>query len=180
MWEKARAPLLFFSLGFNAAFIILLGLFLLPGLELTIFGVDKSDRRDHHKKKKLSKFNRDREPGWWLYKQKLGISDTQWKQLRPDMENFHARALEICKRIGLLHNELLRLIERSNTNTKALKRTEERILELKKKKQRMFVEYMTRKKKYLDDEQEERFFGMLRDDPECQEHNRFLEKNGDR
>lgn len=174
MWQKIRSPLLFLSLGMNLAFLIVLGFFYVPKF------LDSHDKhRDHwDKKKKHAKKAKDKEPGWYLYRHKLGVSDTQWTNLRPDMEAFHEKAFEICKQIRKLRNKILRLIEAPETNEEAIKTAEDRIMELRQKKQRLFVDYMTEKKQYLDRDQERAFFGMLRKDRDCDKHAHFLENRG--
>lgn len=174
MWQKIRFPLLFLSLGMNLAFLIVLGLFYVPKF------LDGYDRhRDHWDKRKHARKAKDKDPGWYFYKHKLGVSDTQWTNLRPDMEAFHGKALEICKEIRKLRNKILRLIEEPETNENEIETAKNRIMELRRNKQRLFVDYMTDKKQYLDRDQERTFFGMLRKDRDCDKHARFLEHRGD-
>lgn len=170
MWQNFKEPLLFLSLGINIAFVSVIGFFL-----FTDFHMEYEDHWKHDKHKQEMKTRHDRDPGWHFYTGKVGVSDTQWQNLRPDMEKFHGNAYEICKTIRTLRNGILKLIEDSESNSKLIQQKEEEIIDLKAKKQRMFVEYMNRKKQYLNRDQEKRFFEFLRKKKDCDKHARFLE-----
>lgn len=175
MWEKLRSPLLYLSLGMNLAFLIVLGFLYVPkAWGPKEFHNGKKPHRYHHDKRKK---HGKKDPGWYFYRHKIGVSDTQWTKLRPDMEQFHKKALKLCRRIRELRNEMLRLIEDPNAHEKAIRQHEEKILSLKKTKQRLFVDYMTRKKQYLNSGQERAFFSMLRRGRDCDKHTRFLEQS---
>lgn len=171
MPRNVRTPLLFLSLGMNIAFLVVLGIFVFPDLGVGNGEKRPHDRGHHHEAKRKE----DRDPGWYFYSKKLGVSDTQWADLRPPMEAYHAKAHEICEKIRSLKNRLLDLIESSGSNTESIRSTEERILDLRRKKQRMFVDYMTKKKNHLKPRQQKQFFKILRKDRKCDKHARFLE-----
>lgn len=174
MWQRLRSPLLFLSLGMNVAFLVVLGFLYFTGFpegkEARYRNVDPGRRT--HKKHEQKK---QKEPGWGFYRHRVGVSETQWQNLRPDMEAFHRKAYRICRRIRNLRNDVLRTLESADPDTAVMERKEEEILQLKRKKQRLFVEYMRGKKQYLTPKQQERFFGMLRKGRDCDRHARFLE-----
>lgn len=173
MWQKIRSPLLYFSLGINFTLIALIGFVFLSGMEIEYEGHHDWKKKHHHKDKKWDKHDKD--PGWYFYKHKIGVSDTQWKKIRPDMETFHRKAYELCKKISELKNDILRHLENENVDSEQLEKKSQEIMSLKQKKHKMFVDYMASKKKYLTSEQQEKFFGMLRKDEDCDKHARFLE-----
>ncbi|MFB6346731.1 MAG: hypothetical protein ABEK50_13325 [bacterium] len=172
MWRKIRTPLLFLSLGMNLAFLIVLGFFYFPGFPSDGHhqheGWEAKHGEEHRRK------NQDRDPGWSFYKHKIGVSDTQWANLRPDMEEFHGNALKICRKIRELRNKILSLIEDPDSNSGAIEQHEKQMAQLKKKKQELFVDYMIRKKHYLHPDQERQFFRILRGKRDCHKHARFL------
>lgn len=181
MWQNIRSPLMFLSIGMNIAFLIVLALLWWPGFTLES-NPDRPDVRNAHRE---SSKPRDppnttdkKDPGWYFYTHKIGVSDTQWKQLRPDMEAFHGKAYELCLKIRRLRNDVLHLIEAPESNTGSIREKQQRIMDLKMKKHRMFVDYMTEKKQFLTPEQEKRFFGILRGGRDCDKHTRFLENKG--
>lgn len=162
----------------NIAFLIVLVFFYVP----EFWGPDgrhgwTKDHRDrHHEKTKRS----EKDPGWFLYKHKIGVSDTQWANLRPDMEEFHQQALKLCRQIKTLRNEILQLIKEPESHDETIQENKQEIMALKQQKQKMFIDYMTRKKRYLNRKQERRFFGMLQKGQDCDKHTRFLEHPDDK
>ncbi len=174
MWQRLRSPLLFLSLGMNVAFLVVLGFLYFTGFPGGKKGL-YHDRHPGHRTHEKHREKRPKDPGWRFYRHKVGVSETQWRNLRPDMEAFHRKAYRICRRIRKLRNEVLRALESADPDTAVIEQKEEKILQLKRRKQRLFIEYMRGKKQSLTPGQQERFFGMLRKGRNCDRHARFLE-----
>ena len=177
MSESWKTPLFFLSLGMNIAFLLVLGFFALPGIEVEYFEErdhGKIDRDDH--KPASYRRKKKRQPGWFLYRKKIGVSDTQWQSIRENMEKFHRNALEICRTISGLRNDILTLIQDPEPNRERIRKKESQIIRLRRKKHAMFVDYMSAKKNHLTGAQQEKFFAMLRGKKHCGQHARFLER----
>jgi Spy/CpxP family protein refolding chaperone len=177
MSESWKSPLFFLSLGMNIAFLFVLGFFALPGIEVEYFEErehEKYDRDDH--KAVSSRRKKRKKPGWYLYRKKIGVSDTQWQNIRHNMGQFHRNALKICRKISGLRNEILTLIEDPEPNRERIRKKESQIIRLRRKKHAMFLDYMSAKKNHLTRAQQEKFFAMLRGKKHCGQHARFLER----
>lgn len=177
MPESWRIPLFYLSLGMNIAFLLVLGFFALPGVEIEYLDDKDHPRRDKgHERSARSNDSNDKEPGWYLYRKKMGVSDTQWKNIRRNMEDFHSEALGLCRQISKLRDEIITLIEESDSNREAIRRKESRIADLRQKKHALFVDYMNAKKEHLTRRQREQFFAKIREKSNCYRHKRFLDR----
>lgn len=164
------------SIGLNIAFLAVWGFFVLEDT-LDRYGVVEEHHGTNNKH-----WDRDKRHGHgggeWFYREKLGVSETQWNKIEPRLKAFHRKAYDLCRKIGERRNELLGLIASDTTPDTAIKKKKEEILDLRRRKQTMAIDYFGEKKSQLTPSQQSTFFEMLRRKPHCEKHMRLLGQNG--
>lgn len=165
-WRTLRPYVLGFSIGLNVAFV---GIWLFYSLPLRIVWDQPGGHRSS------SVLSEKENPGWWFYHEKIGVSDTQWQDIEPDLKAFHRNAFEICRKLGNLRNQLLNHLAQPVLNQAAIDSINRKILALRDKKQTQMIEYFIGKKDLLTNAQQTRFFEALRKNPRCWKHARFLD-----
>jgi len=156
------------SIGLNVAFFAVWGFF-------TIEDYLEAGQDWKHENHQRQKWDRDKnDPAWWFYRKKLNVTESQWENLRPDLREFHRRAYRMCRKIGRIRNDLLGLIA-DGAGTKRIESKKEEIIELRRRKQEMAIEYFRGKKEFLNTDQLAELFSVLRHKPRCAKHARFIE-----
>lgn len=163
------------SIGLNIAFLAVWGFFVLEDT-LDRHGVVEDGYRGDKSHWKKNKEDHDRPSGEWFYRKKLGVSDSQWESIKPRLKTFHRDAYRLCKEIGEKRNELIGLIASGNVSDSVVEEKKQTILELKRRKQSMAIDYFSEKKDQLTPAQETTFFDMLRRKPHCGKHLGFIKK----
>lgn len=167
------------SIGLNIAFFAVWGFFALEDT-LDRHGIVQEGKHgkykgDHHKKKWDGK--KKHSAGWWFYHKKLDVTEEQWETIKPRLKEFHRSSYELCKEIGQARNELLALVGREDPDEEAIEAKKQAILDLRRQKQALAVDYFSGKKDVLNSDQRDRFFKMLRHEPRCKKHSRFLDSS---
>jgi len=164
------------SIGLNIAFFAVWGFF---ALEDTLDRYGLVEEREQPREEKWDRKS-DHSPGWWFYHKKLDASEEQWEKIKPRLKEFHRSSYELCKEIGRTRNELLAMVGDDQPDQQAIEAKKQEILELRRKKQSMAIDYFSGKKDVLTTKQQNRFFEMLQREPRCRKHARFLEDIPDR
>jgi Spy/CpxP family protein refolding chaperone len=99
--------------------------------------------------------------------QKLGLSETQLRELEPRLAKFRATARAQCREIGRLRRQLIDLLAAPEPCREAIRAKQKEILEGQRKMQDLVVEQLLAEKSTLTPEQQRALFDLIRSECSC-------------
>jgi len=92
----------------------------------------------------------------------LGVTDSQWQQIRPELESFSGVSKHINDSIDIYRYQLIEYMSQDSIDTAALALVQEQILHLQKKLQQQVITYMLSEKKVFTPEQQKQLYKLIR------------------
>jgi len=143
MFKKIKPYLFILSIGLNIAFV---GIWLFFACSPVRFFGHKSFKSGAHD----------------FYRQRLKVSEAQWKRLKPELNSFFERVKQHRERLSTARKELLHLLAAENSTPREVEEKKNEIVELHSELQDIFVAHVRTHREVLTPEQCNRFFKMLR------------------
>lgn len=100
----------------------------------------------------------------------LDVSEEQWRQIEPRLEEFRDSAGEVCRGIRKLRQELLALLAAAEVDRTAVETKQGEILAGKRKMQGLVVDHLLAEKEVLTVKQQELLFSRIRQSACCPGH----------
>ncbi len=95
--------------------------------------------------------------------QSLNVTDEQWRQLEPRLEQFRSKSETLCRDIQRLRGELIDLIALPEPDSAAIALKQTQILAGQRKMQEFVISHLLAEKQTLTKEQQVRLFDMIRE-----------------
>jgi Spy/CpxP family protein refolding chaperone len=152
MWSRIRPFLIMLSVALNLAFAGVWAAYALPS---------RSHARDQQR----------RAAGVWCpLNRRLGVSDAQWREIEPRLAKFQESAGAVCAQAVHARAELIDLIAATPPDTAAIHAKQEEIIRGQRRMQELVVENLLNEKAALTPAQQERLFGIMRQQAGCLGH----------
>lgn len=159
MWKRFGPLLIVLSVGLNVAFV---GAWVFQAARA--YGSEEAEMQCDQACKGVS---------CPLYRN-LGVTDAQWQELEPRVEQFQQNSQVLCQDIRNLSGELITLIAAPQPDTVAIAAKQEAILSHQRAMQEQVIAQLLAEKQMLTREQQAKLFQMIREKAGCGAHNSIV------
>ena len=107
---------------------------------------------------------------WCPLHRELGVSKEQWQKIEPEMIAFHKETQKVCEEADNLRDGMIELLASSEVDREAVEAQQEKIMHVQRKMQDLALQHLLTEKQFLEPEQQQRLFEMLRIQSRCAGH----------
>ena len=104
---------------------------------------------------------------WCPLHRELGLRPQQWEQIEPVLRAFQERGQALHRELSQERDQMIGLLAAAEVDWDAVRQRQEKILGGHRRMQDMVLEHLVAEKEVLDDEQEAKLFGLLRQRAGC-------------
>ena len=147
MWKKIAPLLVVLSIGLNVAFI---GAWVVRVAQAKTATDGKQDAGI-----------------WCPLHRELGVTDKQWQQIEPQLEEFHRQSRTIRDDMNRLRSELIDLIATDKPDPQAIAAKQQEIRDGQQRMQQLVIDRLLVEKAVLTPPQQQQLFRLIRERTQC-------------
>ncbi|NLS94952.1 MAG: periplasmic heavy metal sensor [Planctomycetaceae bacterium] len=151
MWKKSIPYLIVGSVALNVAFVAMWVAHAAPV----------------HRGEGQADLQAGQEAVWCPLHRELKVTEEQWAQIEPRLQEFQASVAEACQQADTIRADVIGLIAADEPDVDAIYARQDELLATKRQIQRLVVDHLLAEKEVLTPEQQQRLFTMLRDRTGC-------------